>query len=94
MKQTSFATWGTCSKFIVFELDDAQCVHNVQFLGGCSGNTQGVSRLVEGAKAEEVIRRLKGIRCGSKKTSCPDQLAQALEKELSARTADRLPAKQ
>ena len=56
--------------------------HNVQFIGGCPGNTTGVSRLVEGAKASDIITRLKGIRCGAKPTSCPDQLAQALQKEI------------
>jgi len=82
MKQSIFETSGTCSKFINFELDDEQRVHNVQFIGGCPGNTIGMSRMVEGLKAEDIIKRLRGIRCGSKNTSCPDQLAQALEKEL------------
>ena len=84
MEQTTYETWGTCSKFINFEIDD-HIIHNVHFIGGCSGNTQGVSALVEGKKAEEVIGLLKGIKCGSKPTSCPDQLAQALEKELNRR---------
>jgi uncharacterized protein (TIGR03905 family) len=83
MKQTTFQTWGTCSKFINFELDENNRVHNVQFIGGCPGNTVGLSRLLEGMNAEEAISRLKGIKCGAKKTSCPDQMAQALEKELS-----------
>ena len=83
MKQTTFQTWGTCSKFINFELDEDNRVHNVQFIGGCPGNTSGLSKLVEGMNAEEVISRLKGIKCGAKKTSCPDQLAQALEKDLA-----------
>ncbi len=83
MEQTTFATWGTCSKFINFELDEDHCVHNVHFIGGCPGNTLGLSRMVEGMKAEEIINRLKGIKCGSKPTSCPDQLSQALEKKLS-----------
>ena len=82
MKQTTFETWGTCSKFINFEMDDDHRLHNVQFIGGCAGNTTGIGKLVEGMKAEEVVRRLKGVRCGYKPTSCPDQLAQALEKEL------------
>ncbi len=83
MKQTTFATWGTCSKFINFELDEEKRLHNVQFLGGCPGNTVGVARMVEGEKATEVIKKLKGIKCGNKPTSCPDQLAQALEKALA-----------
>ncbi|MCR5819927.1 MAG: TIGR03905 family TSCPD domain-containing protein [Bacteroidaceae bacterium] len=83
MSQRTFATCGTCSKFINFEIDDNGCLHNVQFVGGCQGNTTGVARLVEGMKAEEVVCRLRGIQCGHKGTSCPDQLAQALEKELA-----------
>lgn len=82
MKQTTFETWGTCSKFINYELDEEGRIHNLHFVGGCPGNTIGIAQLVEGMKAEDAISRLKGIRCGNKKTSCPDQLAQALEKEL------------
>lgn len=87
MEQVTFETWGTCAKFINFELDDELRVHNVQFIGGCPGNAIGVSRMVECLKAEEVIKRLRGVKCGFKKTSCPDQLAQALEKELAKREA-------
>ncbi len=83
MKQSMFTTSGTCSRFINFELDDDMCLHNVQFIGGCPGNTIGIAHMVEGMKAEDVIKRLKGIKCGYKKTSCPDQLALALEKELT-----------
>ena len=72
---------GVCSRSIAFDLDHG-LVKNVRFEGGCSGNTQGVSRLVEGMPAEEAIRRLSGIRCGFKSTSCPDQLADALKKAL------------
>ena len=72
---------------INFELDDEQRVHNVEFIGGCPGNTIGVSRLVEGKKAQEVIDMLQGVRCGYKSTSCPDQLATALAKALSEQTA-------
>ena len=75
MKQYTYETWGTCSKFINFEIDEDGRLHNVQFLGGCDGNTKGVGLLVEGMYAEDVT-------CGYKRTSCPDQLAQALEKEL------------
>ena len=87
MEQTIYPTWGTCSKYINFELDDEQRLHNVQFIGGCPGNAIGVARLVEGCRADEVIGLLRNIRCGSKPTSCPDQLAQALEKELARRQA-------
>ena len=78
-KQYTYTTFGTCAKFIVFEVDVCRRVHNVRFIGGCSGNTQGVAALVEGMEVEEVQRRLRGIRCGAKKTSCPDQLAAALD---------------
>lgn len=71
---------GTCSQAVRFDLVDG-VVRNVEFLGGCHGNLQGIAKLVEGMDADEVIRRLKGIRCGMKQTSCPDQLAQAIEKE-------------
>lgn len=84
MKQTTFPTCGTCAKFINFEIDDDKRVRNVQFIGGCPGNTVGVSRLVEGQRAEDVIGMLRGIKCGNKPTSCPDQLAQALEKEANS----------
>jgi len=73
---------GTCSRAVSFDLENG-IVRNVQFDGGCSGNTQGIGRLVEGMEAAEAIRRLKGIRCGMKPTSCPDQLARALEKALA-----------
>ena len=69
---------GVCSRRITFDLDNG-VVRNVIFEGGCSGNTQGISRLVEGMPAQEAIKRLAGIRCGFKSTSCPDQLAIALE---------------
>ncbi len=77
-----YKTSGTCSRAITFELDGG-VVHNVRFEGGCSGNTQGVARLVEGMDAREAIRRLQGIRCGFKPTSCPDQLAKALQEALN-----------
>lgn len=69
---------GVCSTSINIELEDG-IVKSVAFTGGCNGNLQGISRLVEGMKAEDAISKLKGIRCGFKNTSCPDQLAQALE---------------
>lgn len=72
-----FRTRGTCADAITYDVQDGK-VTNVSFHGGCSGNTQGVARLVEGMEIDEVISRLEGIRCGFKPTSCPDQLAQAL----------------
>ena len=80
MKHT-YSPKGTCSQVIEFEIVDGK-IHNVQFYGGCDGNTQGVGRLVEGMKAEEVDQRLEGIRCGFKSTSCPDQLAKAIRQAL------------
>jgi uncharacterized protein (TIGR03905 family) len=78
MKKYSYQTEGTCSFQIDFEVDDDGRLHNVQYLGGCNGNLQGISRLVEGMPVEEVRAKLGGIRCGFKDTSCPDQLARAL----------------
>ena len=74
----SYKTRGTCSREIAFEIEDGK-VKNVQFFGGCNGNLKGIGALVEGMDVEEVIRRVEGIRCGTKVTSCPDQLAQALK---------------
>ena len=75
--QYEYKTSGTCSQRILFEINDGK-VYNVQFIGGCNGNLQGISKLVEGMEADEVIARIKGICCGMKPTSCPDQLATAL----------------
>lgn len=77
----TYKTHGTCSKAINFEIEDGK-VKNVQFVGGCPGNTQGVAALVEGMDVNEAIRRMEGIRCGSKPTSCPDQLARALKRAI------------
>ena len=74
-----FETKGTCSRMIFFDVEDGK-VHNVQYLGGCSGNLQGIGKLVEGMEIDEVINRIEGIHCGAKPTSCPDQLANALKK--------------
>ncbi len=74
---------GVCSRLIEFEIDDNEKVHNVHFVGGCSGNTQGISSLAEGMDVHEVIRRLENIKCGSKPTSCPAQLAEALKGALA-----------
>lgn len=73
---------GVCAQAIEFELDDEKKVHNVKFIGGCAGNTQGVANLVEGMDADEVIRRLENIKCGSKPTSCPHQLTLAIKGAL------------
>ena len=67
---------------IEVEVDDNHVIKNVQFVGGCNGNTQGIAALVAGQKAEDVIERLEGIRCGARPTSCPDQLSKALKELL------------
>ncbi|MBE6756104.1 MAG: TIGR03905 family TSCPD domain-containing protein [Ruminococcaceae bacterium] len=73
----TYRTQGTCARTIDIELEDG-IIKEIRFGGGCAGNTQGIAKLVEGMKAEEVIGKLEGIRCGFKSTSCPDQLAKAL----------------
>lgn len=78
MKYT-YNTQGTCSRSVTFEVNDG-IVTNVKFVGGCNGNLKGIAALCEGQKAEDVIKKLEGITCGFKKTSCPDQLAEALKK--------------
>ena len=75
----SYKTFGTCSREIIFDID-GDVIREVHFVGGCSGNTQGVSALVQGMKVDDAIQKLRGIDCGGKGTSCPDQLARALEK--------------
>ena len=74
----TYKTKGTCSQMISFNVEDGK-VHDVKFYGGCNGNLKGIAALVEGMKAEDVIARVEGIKCGMKATSCPDQLAQALK---------------
>ncbi len=74
----SYKTKGTCSQMIEISEQNG-IIKKVQFYGGCNGNLQGIARLVEGMQVDEAIKRLKGIRCGFKMTSCPDQLATALE---------------
>lgn len=70
---------GVCSMQITFEIDDEKNVKNIKFTGGCNGNLKGISSLAEGMKADELIARLRGIDCNGKGTSCPDQLARAVE---------------
>ena len=80
MKKTlEYKTKGTCSRQVTVEVDDG-VITACSFLGGCSGNTQGVSSLVIGMNVDDAIKKLRGIKCGFKDTSCPDQLALALEK--------------
>lgn len=77
MKYT-YRTQGTCSQLIEFEVENG-IIREISFIGGCNGNLQGISALVKGMPIDEVIKRLEGIRCGGKPTSCPDQLAKALK---------------
>ena len=74
----TYKTKGTCSREIAFEIENGK-VKNVQFFGGCNGNLKGIGALVEGMDIDDVIARVEGIPCGSKVTSCPDQLAEALK---------------
>lgn len=76
--EISYKTKGTCCSEIQFTVEDG-VVKKVDFIGGCMGNSQGVSKLVEGMQVDEVITRLAGINCGFRTTSCPDQLAKALK---------------
>lgn len=79
----TYKTRGTCSRAIEYEVVDG-VITECRFVGGCMGNTQGVAALVKGMKVEEAVKRLKGIQCGFRGTSCPDQLACALEATLNA----------
>ncbi len=74
---------GTCSRSISFDIDNDHIVKDIKFEGGCNGNLRGISALCEGQKAEDIIERCKGIKCGFKSTSCPDQLALALEEAIN-----------
>ena len=82
MEHITYQTKGVCSRKIEIDIENG-IVEKVEYLGGCSGNTQGVAALVRGMKVEEAIERLAGIRCGMKTTSCPDQLSEALREYLS-----------
>lgn len=72
---------GVCSRQMIIEVEEGM-VTSLQVVGGCHGNLQGISKLVEGMKVKDVIARLEGVRCGGKPTSCPDQLAQALKQAM------------
>lgn len=79
-----YKTSGVCSQKISFDIDNENKVRNVSFIGGCSGNLQGIGRLIDGMEVHEAIERLQGIRCGFKSTSCLDQLAKALSQAINA----------
>ena len=82
MKHIEYNTSGVCSRKIILDVEDGVIV-DCKFVVGCHGNTKGIMSLVKGMKADEVIARLKGIKCGFKATSCPDQLARALEQAIA-----------
>ena len=84
MEHITYQTHGVCSRQIDVDVENGVIV-NAKFTGGCSGNTQGVASLVVGMTVEEAIKRLRGIKCGFKSTSCPDQLAIALEEHIAGK---------
>ena len=81
-KHIEYKTQGTCSRAVIVDVEDG-VITDCQFVGGCSGNTQGVASLVKGMKAEDAIKKIKGIKCGPRSTSCPDQLSRALEEAIA-----------
>ena len=80
-KHIEYRTKGTCSRAIVLDIEDG-VITDCAFIGGCAGNTAGIASLVKGMRTEDVVSKLKGIKCGFKSTSCPDQLARAIEEAL------------
>ncbi len=83
MKHVEFVPTGVCSRLISFDLSDDGCIHNLAFLGGCSGNLKAISKLLEGKKAKEAAEILFGNTCGPRPTSCADQLSKALLQALT-----------
>ncbi len=81
MTTISYKPRGVCARQMEIDVEDGR-IKEFRVIGGCNGNLSGISRLIEGMEVTEVIRRLEGVRCGAKPTSCPDQLAQALKKAL------------
>ena len=88
-KHVQYQTQGTCSQLIDVTADENNIIQQVFFLGGCNGNLQGISQLVRGLHIDDVMKRLNGIRCGVKSTSCPDQLCRALEQLKNAPIEDK-----
>lgn len=78
MKHVEYTPSGVCARLISFDLDENNCIHNVGFLGGCSGNLRAISKLIEGKNAADIANILKGNKCGPRQTSCADQLSLAL----------------
>ena len=81
-KHIEYKTSGTCSRMVIIDIEDG-VVTDCKFVGGCAGNTAGVAKLVCGMKTDDVIEKLRGIGCGFKNTSCPDQLAKAVEEAIA-----------
>ncbi|GHU37627.1 TSCPD domain-containing protein [Clostridia bacterium] len=86
---TTYKTNGTCSTAIALELTDDRKIKSINISGGCDGNLKGIISLLQGADAEETIRKLKGIKCGKKGTSCPDQLSLALEEAVASNNKEQ-----
>lgn len=82
-----YSTKGTCSRQILFDVDENNKMHNVRFIGGCAGNLQGIARLVEGKDIDEVETLLAGVRCKGN-TSCPDQLSKAISEYKASKTTE------
>lgn len=82
----NYSPKGVCSRKMIFDIEN-DIIKRVEIIGGCAGNTMGVSKLLEGMKVEEAIKRLKGIKCGLRETSCPEQLAIALEEIIMKKTS-------
>ena len=83
----TYSTRGTCSRQILFDVDEQNKLHNVRFIGGCGGNLQGIARLVEGKDIDEIESLLAGIRC-KRNTSCPDQLSKAIADYKAKKAAE------
>ena len=84
MEKITYSTFGVCSRQIEIIVDEG-IIKDLRFIGGCSGNTQGISSLVKGMKIEDVVERLEGIKCGPRPTSCPDQVSRALKQYLASK---------
>lgn len=82
-KEFSFPNKGTCSKQTNFVLNDDHTIASIEVVGGCNGNLKGICSLLKGMKAQDAIGRMRGTTCGNRPTSCPDQIAQALEEALA-----------
>lgn len=86
METIKYQTSGTCCKMILLQINDDETIADAEFLGGCNGNLQGIKSLIKGMKIKDVAEKLRGINCGGKGTSCPDQLAKCLTEYAAAKT--------